>query len=151
MYSAHPLENVGIERFVERVIGVRRNEYAPVFNAYDDGGMIKVARRPAELDYVARFELIERNLFGKRTRAVGVVHEEVVEIFDARPGRRSLVQRLIKPAERGGVVHNARARVNALRGEVGAISAEFIEVVEFRISAERPFSGVGVSGLSVII
>lgn len=130
---------------------MRRDEYAPVFNANDDGGMIKVARRPAELDYVARFELIKRHLFSERTRAVSVVYEEVVEIFDARPGRRSVVQRLIEPAEGGGEVHNARARVNALRGEVGAISAEFIEVVEFRVSAERPLFGIGVSGLPVII
>lgn len=151
MYSAHPLENVGIEGFIERVVGVRSNEYAPVFNAYDDGRMIKVARRPAELDDIAHFEFIKRNLFSERTRAVGVVDKEVVEIFDARPRRRSVVQRLIEPAERGGVVHNSRARVNALRGEVGAITAEFIEVVEFRVSSERPLFGVGVSGLSVII
>ena len=53
MYSAGLLEAVGGKGLVKRVVGVRGDEYSAVAVFHDDGGMVKVARAAAELDYVA--------------------------------------------------------------------------------------------------
>ena len=70
MYAAGALEAVGAQRFIERVVAVRRNEYFPAGDAHYYGRVVKIARRSAELYDIAYFEFIGRNFFGKRTYAL---------------------------------------------------------------------------------
>ena len=49
--------------------------------------------------------------------------QKIIKKFNARPRGRAVVYAFVKPAESGGEVHNARARINTLRGEVCAVAA----------------------------
>lgn len=122
MYTAHLFKAVGGEGFIESVVRVRRNVYLSVCNSYDYGRVVKISRRPAELNDVTDFKLVQGRVFGERTRAL-VINQKVIQVFDARPGRRSVVSGFVKPAESGGVIHNACACKNALRCKVCTVTA----------------------------
>ena len=114
MYAPRPFEIVRRQRAVERVVRVCGYKNFSAVNPYDNGRMVEVARRPAELHDVADFQFVKRSFFRERSRALGIVYQKVIEIFDARPGGRSLVYRSIVPAEGGGIIHNLRPSIDAL-------------------------------------
>ena len=90
MQTAYALIGIGGERLIEGVVTVRRYERLPARKAAHHGCVIKIPRRSPELHQIPDFEFSQRHFFRKRTRAF-VVHEKAIEIFDARPRRRSVV------------------------------------------------------------
>lgn len=150
MYSARPFESVRGKRLSVRVVSVRGDVNFSARDFHDYGRMVKIAVCPAELNYVAYLEFAERNFFRKRSFAV-VACEEVIKIFYARPACGAVVCGFVEPAEYRRVVHYACARINTLRGEVGAVSAKIFEVVIIRVAPESPFSCVRYGCLPVII
>ena len=91
MYAPRLFKVVGVKGFVKVIVAVRRNKYLPAGKSHYHGGVVKVARRPTELYYIADFKLVQRNFFCKRAYAF-IVHKEVVKVFHARPGRCSVVR-----------------------------------------------------------
>lgn len=150
MYSARLRERVGREGFVIRVVGVRGYRYPAVCIAYDHGRVVKVARRKPELYYIPDFQFFKRRFLCEGTQTL-VIDQKVIQIFDARPGRRSVVYRAVVPAESRSKVHYPRAGVNALRGKVCAVAADVLKVIIFGVASERPLSRVRRGCLSVII
>lgn len=141
MQTAYALIGIGGERLIEGVVTVRRYERLPARKAAHHGRVIKIPRRSPELHQIPDFELSQRHFFRKRTRAF-VVREKAIEIFDARPRRRSVVGADIIPPHDGGIVHDVAARVHALRGKIGAIAAEAAEIIISGVASVRPFAGV---------
>ena len=129
MQTAYALIGIGGERLIEGVVTVRRYERFAARKAAHHGRVIKIPRRS------------QRHFFRKRTRAF-VVREKAIEIFDARPRRRSVVGADIIPPHDGGIVHDVAARVHALRGKIGAIAAEAAEIIISGVASVRPFAGV---------
>ena len=84
----------------------------------------------------------DRHLPGGGTRRGAGAGEVVVEIGNARPRGRFSVGVDIVPAERGRKVHDVRAGIEALAGEVGAVAAEGFVVVIARIAPKRPAVGI---------
>lgn len=125
------------------------DEYLSARKAYDHWRMVKVARSPAELNYVAYFYLRQGHFPGKRSRSV-VAHKEIVEKFHARPGRGAVVHGLIEPPESRSIIHNSRSRKDTLRGKIGAVSAYFAEIVILRVAFERPFFCISYRGCAVV-
>lgn len=140
---------VGGEGSVVRVVGVCGNIdiTAPYIHNYRR--VIVVSRRRAELNDIAYFKLGKGPLLGKRSDAL-IADEKIVEVFNARPGRSAVIQRAVKPTESGGKIHDARARVDTLRGEVGTVAAEVVEVVECGVSRKRPAACVFLCKNSVV-
>lgn len=89
MQTAYALIGIGGERLIEGVVTVRRYERFAARKAAHHGRVIKIPRRSPELHQIPDFELSQRHFFRKRTRAF-VVREKAIEIFDARPRRRSV-------------------------------------------------------------
>ena len=143
-------ETVGGEGPVEGVVGMCRNIDFTVLDTHHHGGVIEVVCGGAKLHNIANFKFFKADFLGKGPDSV-VIHEKVIEVFHARPGRRSVVYRNIVPSERRSIVHNACTGIDTLRGKVGAVTAYIIEIIELRVAFKRPFLCVFVSFLSVII
>ena len=150
MDSPRFLKGIGGEPLLERVVGVRRDENISAGKTHHDGGVVKIARGAPELHNIADFQPIEWYFLGKRACAAVVAYEKVVEVFHARPRGRSVVDGAIKPTEGGGKVHDARARIDALRGKVGAVAADGVKIVIVGVSSVCPAPGVLHRGNSVI-
>ena len=148
--TPRPDENVGGKGLSENVVRVRGDQYLPAPEPHNYGRMIKIPRCSAQLNDIARFELVKRNFFGKRAGAL-VSHEKVIQIFYAGPARGAVVLVFIVQPERGRVIHNSRPGVNTLRGEVCAIASEVGKIVKLRVASVSPFFCVGYGLISVII
>jgi hypothetical protein len=121
--------------------------YSAGFNDYKR--MAEAVATKVQLDEVARLGKLEGQL-----AAVGaltaVIHKELIEIFNARPGRAAGLKRVIIPTGVKGVVHDGGAGVKTLGGEVGAIAAEGGKIVVEGVSGKRPFVRVGYCSGAVI-
>lgn len=138
MQTAYTLVTVRCQRFAERVVGMRGDERHAAGKPDHDGRVVKIPRRPAQLHEVAYFQFFGRNFFRERSRArtdraekgrrfapvAAVVCQKTVKILHARPRRRSVVHRTVKPARNGGIVHRLAPREQALRGEIRTIAAD---------------------------
>lgn len=142
MQTAQTPEGVGIERAAVGVEAVRGDERHAAGKSDDDGGMIKIPRLPSQLYEIADLQIFHLRFFGERTRAA-VGNEKPKEKFHARPGGGAVVRVDVKPAGHGGEIHDARAGVQALGGEIGAIAADAAEIVIGGAASERPSAGIG--------
>lgn len=149
MQTAQFFEGVGSDRAAVGVEAVRGDERHAAGKSDDDGGMIKIPRLPSQLYEIADLQIFHLRFFGERTRAA-VGNEKPKEKFHARPGGGAVVRIDVKPAGHGGEIHDARAGVQALGGEIGAVAADPAEIVISGIPAERPFPGIFRGGFSVI-
>lgn len=150
MKIARPLEKVRRKRLVVGIVRVRRNQRLPAEKSRDDGRMVKIAVGSAQLNDVPDFKIFLFGLLGKRTRAA-VARQKFVQILHSRPGSRTVVRVFVEPAHDGRQVHHARTRIDALRGKIGTVSAEAVEIVKSRIACVRPFFCVSDGSLPVIL
>ena len=119
------------QRTAEGVVRMCRHQIAAFVRTRDQQGMIirtvfltgRSRSRPCELDDVSRKESAGSCFDGVRTDAA-VRRHEIIEVLHARPRRRSVVRRTVKPARNGGIVHRLAPREQALRGEIRTIAAD---------------------------
>ena len=116
---------------------------------HHDGRVKEFARAVAQLNYIADLCVERVDYFGERSDAL-VARQKFVQKLHARPGRRAVVRRYVKPPEYGRIVHDAAARVHALRREVCAVAADIVEIVVCGVAPVRPFSRVRRSRRAVV-
>ena len=65
-----------------------------------------------------------------------------MEICDTCPGGSFIIGVDVVPAVGRRIVHDTTASINALRGEVRTVSADFLIIVKGRIAAISPYVGI---------
>lgn len=150
MYAACARKVVGRKRAHKGIEGVRGNVNIAVFNTYNYGRVVEVVRGSTKLDNVADFKRRKRDFFRKRTYAVLVAYKEVVKVFNARPGRRSVVYRAVIPAESRCKIHCFCARIDALRSKIRAVAAYILKIVKGGVARKCPTLCVLVCGGAVV-
>ena len=105
--------------------------------------MLKNIPRKAQLDHIAQHGAAEilRDLCHRTERRLWA-GKKIVQILHASPGRRLVVGIDIVPAVDRRIVHHTGTGVDALRREIGAVAAQLLIIVEPRIAAVGPVTGV---------
>ena len=88
------------------------------------------------------FEIINNLGIKPHSREYNPVYKIIEELYP-RPGWWAVVQRHVVPPKGGGIIHYARAGVDALRHKVGAVATYPTKITEDGVLPEGVFSGVG--------
>lgn len=129
------------ERFSEHVIGMSGDERKSVLKTADDPRMVKIPGGSAELYDIAYFQSLQPCFFGKRPDTL-VLRKEVVKVFHARPGSRTILERSVKPPENGGKIHNTASCENTLGNKICTVAAQPVKIVKGGISSVGPFARI---------
>ena len=151
MYAANFFVRICSERAVERVVSVRAYKRIVAAKPRHYRGVVKIPRRPSELNEVPEFYVVEIDFFPERTVAVLIADYKIVEVFDARPRRGTLACVYVEPAENRREIHDSASRIQTLRRIVRTISAEIIEIEIPRISPQRPLLSIFYRSYAVVI
>ena len=78
----------------------------------------------------------------QRAGTVPVPCDKIIKIRNPSPRGRLPIGIDIIPAQVGGKIHNACARIQTLRGEVGTVPPSLFIIVIGRVAAKGPFMGI---------